>query len=180
MIEEFKLIDRKQIDSNKVFDYCKDTLELPDGHRVEYATLIHKGAAAIVPVLPDGRILMVKQYRHAIGRVTLEIPAGGRDSSEEPFEEAAARELQEETGYRSEDLTHLISFVTAIAYCNELIEVFVAKNLIPSKQDLDPDEFIDVKPYSLEELTEMIYQGKIQDAKTIAAVMSYKDRYFGK
>ncbi len=57
MIEKFKLIDRKQIDSNKVFDYCKDTLELPDGHRVEYATLLHKGAAAIVPVLPDGRIL---------------------------------------------------------------------------------------------------------------------------
>ncbi len=174
-IESFELLDRREVDSNKVFRYCKDRLRLPDGHEVEYATLLHKGAAAIVPVLPDGRILLVKQYRHAIGRVALEIPAGGRDSEEEPFIEAAARELREETGYKSDRLTHLITLVTAIAYCNEVIEVYVAEDLKPSRQDLDPDEFIDVFPYSLQELTDKIYAGELQDAKTIAAVMAYKN-----
>lgn len=177
MIRSFERTDRKLIDSNHVFDYCKDTLKLPDGRTVEYATLLHKGAAGIVPVLDDGRILLVKQYRHAIGRVSLEIPAGGRDSSDEEFITAAARELEEETGYRSNDLEHLISIVTAIAYCDEKIEVYVAKHLILSKQKLDPDEFIEVVPCELSEIMGMIYRSEIQDSKTIAAVMSYYAKF---
>lgn len=177
MIRSFERLDRKLIDSNHVFDYCRDTLKLPDGRTVEYATLLHKGAAAVVPVLSDGRILLVKQYRHAIGRVSLEIPAGGRDSEEEEFITAAARELEEETGYRSDELEHLISIITAIAYCDEKIEVYVAKNLKPSKQKLDPDEFIEIVPYELSEIMGMIYRGEIKDSKTIAAVMSYYARY---
>ncbi len=173
MIQKFERLDRKKIDSNKVFDYCKDKLRLPDGRIVEYATLVHKGAAAVIPVLPDGRILMVRQFRHAIGRVSLEIPAGGRDNEDEEFITAAARELEEETGYRSNDLTHLISIVTAIAYCDEKIEVYVARNLIKSRQKLDPDEFIEIVPYELKELMDMIYMGDIQDSKTISSIMSY-------
>ncbi len=173
MIKEFELLDRKTIEKTKVFDYCKDTLKLPDGRTTVYETLIHKGAAAVVPVLDDGRILLVRQYRHSIGRVSLEIPAGGRDNRDEPFIEAAARELEEETGYKSDDLTHLISVVTAIAYCDEVIEVYVAKNLKPSAQNLDPDEFIEVEAFEPEELSRMIFDGKIQDSKTIAAIMSY-------
>lgn len=177
MIKEFELLERKKVDSNRVFDYCKDTLKLPDGRIRVYETLVHKGAAAIVPVLPDGRILMVRQYRHAIRRVSLEIPAGGRNGREEPFEVAAKRELEEETGYRCGEMTHLISIVTAIAYCDEVIEVYVAGDLVPTRQNLDPDEFIDVCPYTLEELVRMIYEGQIQDSKTIASVMAYKDKY---
>lgn len=173
MIREFELLDRKTVEKTNIFDYCKDTLKLPDGRTAVYETLLHKGAAAVVPVLDDGRILLVRQYRHSIGRVSLEIPAGGRDNENEPFIDAAARELEEETGYRSDNLTHLISIVTAIAYCNEVIEVFVARDLVPSKQDLDPDEFIEVEAYEPEEISRMIYEGKIQDSKTIAAIMSY-------
>ena len=173
MIGEFELLDRKVIEKTRVFEYCKDTLRLPDGRTTVYETLLHKGAAAVIPVLEDGRILLVRQYRHSIGRVSLEIPAGGRDDENEPFIEAAARELEEETGYRSDDLMHLISIVTAIAYCNEVIEVFVAKNLILSRQNLDPDEFIEVEAFTPQELSRMIFEGKIQDSKTIAAVMSY-------
>ncbi|MBO4375171.1 MAG: NUDIX hydrolase [Lachnospiraceae bacterium] len=177
MIKDFELIERKTVEKTRVFEYCKDTLKLPDGRITVYETLIHKGAAAVVPVLDDGRILLVRQYRHAINRVALEIPAGGRNSTDEPFIEAAKRELEEETGYRSDDLEHLISVVTAIAYCDEVIEVFVAKNLVPSSQNLDPDEFIEVEAFEPEMLSKMIYEGKIQDSKTIAAIMSYLNTY---
>ena len=87
------------------------------------------------------------------------------------------RELEEETGYRSDNLELLITLRTAIAYCNELIDVYVARDLIPSKQHLDEDEFLDVEEYTLDELCQMIYQGTIQDAKTVAAIMAYKAKY---
>ncbi len=173
MIKKFELIERKVVDENRVFDYCKDTLKLPDGRVTVYETLLHKGAAAVVPVLPDGRILLVRQFRHAIGRESLEIPAGGRNSTDEPFITAAARELEEETGYRSKNLTPLITIITAIAYCNEKIEVFLARDLERTKQQLDPDEYIEVEAYDSEQLSGMILGGIIQDSKTIAAIMSY-------
>lgn len=173
MVERFELLDRKIMDSNRVFDYCKDTLRLPNGKETVYETLLHKGASAVVPVLDDGRILLVKQFRHAIDRVSLEIPAGGRNGTDEPFINAAKRELEEETGYQSDDLTHLISIVTAIAYCDEKIEVYLAKGLKKTRQKLDPDEFIEVEAFEPEKLKEMIGTGQIQDSKTIAAIMSY-------
>ena len=172
-IGDYERIDRKVVKECHIFDLCEDTIVLPDKRTVKYDFLKHKGAAAVVPVLSDGRILMVKQFRNAIDRYSLEIPAGGRDSVDEDFKLAAARELEEETGYKSEDLSHLITIVTAIAYCDEKIEVYVAKNLIKSHQDLDDDEFIDVYPYTLNELIDMIAECKIQDSKTIAAIMSY-------
>ena len=90
---------------------------------------------------------------------------------------AAARELEEETGYHSENLTHLLSLRTTVAFCNEKIEIYVAQDLKPTHQHLDEDEFIDVYAYSVDELCEMIYSGKIEDGKTIAAIMSYKAKY---
>lgn len=172
-IGDYERIDRKVVKNCHIFDLCEDTLVLPDGRTVIYDFLQHKGAAAVIPVLDDGRILMVRQFRNAIDRYSLEIPAGGRDSLNEDFKIAAARELEEETGYKSDDLTHLISIVTAIAYCDEKIEVYVAKNLQKTHQDLDEDEFIDVKAYELDELIKMIASGEIQDSKTIASIMSY-------
>lgn len=172
-IGDYERTDRKVVKSCHIFDLCEDTLILPDGRTVIYDFLKHKGAAAVIPVLDDGRILMVKQFRNAIDRYSLEIPAGGRDSADEDFEIAARRELEEETGYKSDNLEHLISIVTAIAYCDEKIEVYVAKNLEKTQQNLDEDEFIDVKPYEVSELIDMIANGIIQDSKTIAAIMSY-------
>ncbi|MBO5551708.1 MAG: NUDIX hydrolase [Lachnospiraceae bacterium] len=178
MIQKFKQLSRDVVDTNVIFQYCKDQVELPDGKIEEYIACVHKGASAVVPVLPDGRILMVKQYRYAIDRVTLEIPAGGRDGTEEPFERAARRELEEETGYTTDkELTHLITIATAIAYCNEIIEVYVARDLRRTKQHLDPDEFIEIGAYTTDELSAMIYDGRIQDSKTIASLMAYINRY---
>ena len=174
MIRTFKQLSRQVLDKNVIFEYCKDQVELPDGKVEEYIACIHKGASAVVPVLPDGRILMVHQYRYAIGRETVEIPAGGRNSEDEPFEDAARRELEEETGYTTDaPLEHLITIATAIAYCNEIIEVYVARDLRRTSQHLDPDEFIDVEAFVVEDLVDMIYSGRIQDSKTIASIMSY-------
>ncbi|MCR5775232.1 MAG: NUDIX hydrolase [Lachnospiraceae bacterium] len=178
MIRKFRQLSREVVDTNVIFQYCKDQVELPDGKVEEYIACIHKGASAVVPVLPDGRILMVHQYRYAISRETIEIPAGGRDGVEEPFETAARRELEEETGYTTDSpLEHLITIATAIAYCNEIIEVYVAKDLRRTSQHLDPDEFIDVEAFEINDLLEMIYAGKIQDSKTIASIMSYYGKY---
>lgn len=172
-IGEYERIDRKLVKECHIFNLYEDTLITPDKKEVHYDFLSHKGAAAVVPIMDDGKILMVKQFRNALNRYTLEIPAGGRDSVEEDYKIAASRELEEETGFRSDNLEHLISIKTAVAYCEETIEVYVAKDLIKSSQNLDDDEFIDVYPYELNELIDMIKKGIIQDSKTIASIMSY-------
>lgn len=176
-MEEFKRLNRELIHKGKIIDYYQDTVQVPNGNVVKWDFIGHKGAAAVVPVREDGKILMVRQYRNALDRYTLEIPAGGLNGVEEPTKTAAARELEEETGYRSETLELLITIRTTVAFCNEKIDIYVAKNLIPSQQHLDEDEFINVEAYDIEELSQMIFETKIEDSKTIAALMAYKDKY---
>lgn len=161
----------------KIFNVYQDTLITPENKEVKWDHIGHKGAAAVVAVSDSGKLLMVKQYRNSFDRITLEIPAGGRLTPEEDTKVCAARELEEETGYKSDSLEFLIRVATEIAFCNEVIDVYVAKNLIPTKRNLDPDEFIDVEEYSVEDLLEKIYAGEIQDSKTIAAILAYKVKY---
>ena len=123
----------------------------------------------------DGNILMVRQYRNAIDSYTLELPAGGLNPGEDNLT-CAIRECSEETGYIPNNVKHLIDIHTTVAFSNELIKVYYSNDLTPSKQNLDEDEFVDVKKYSLEELVSMIYSGKITDAKTIAALLAYKTK----
>ncbi|MEG0962039.1 MAG: NUDIX hydrolase [Lachnospiraceae bacterium] len=173
-----KRIKRELIHEGSILNIYKDYMELPDGKIEVWDYVEHRnGAAAVVPVLPNGKILMVRQYRNALERFTLEIPAGARDHKTEPTIVCAARELEEETGYRCDELEFLLSLRTTVAFCNELVDVYVARNLIPSKQNLDEGEFIDLEAYTLEELCDLIYQGVIQDGKTVAAIMSYKNKY---
>lgn len=120
---------------------------------------------------------MVRQYRNALDRFTLEIPAGKLDEPDEPKIECAYRELEEETGFRTENMEYLISVNTTVAFCDEAIDIFVARNLIPSHQHLDEDEVIDVEAWDLKDLEDMIYAGKISDGKTIAAIMAYARKY---
>lgn len=173
----YERLDRKLVRKAHIFNMYEDTLKMPDGHVAIYDYLEHKGAAAVIPVLPDGKILMVKQFRNALNRYTLEIPAGGRDSLEEDYKIAAARELEEETGYKSNHLTHLIDVRTAVAFCNEIICIYVADQLEKSVQNLDEDEFIDVRAYTTEELNDMIAHGIIEDSKTVSAIMAYQVLY---
>ena len=175
----FKRLDRKKVYEAHLFDLYEDTVEVPNGNIVKWDFIGHKGAAAVVPVLEDGRILMVRQFRNALDRIAIEVPAGGRNSTEEPYMECAKRELEEETGFRCEydDMEFLLSLKTTVAFCNEQIEIYVVRNLKKSEQHLDEDEVIHVTPYRPEDLRDMICEGKIQDGKTIAAIMAYMNKY---
>lgn len=176
-VEHFERIDRKLVAKGAIIDYYHDIVKVPNGNVVTWDFIWNKGAAAVVPVREDGKLIMVRQYRNAIDRETIEIPAGGLNHPDEPTIAAAARELEEETGYRTENLEFLISIKTTVAFCNENIDIYVARDLQPSKQNLDEDEFINVEAYSVEELCDMIYAGKIEDSKTVSAIMTYKNKY---
>ena len=180
MAEEFKRLNRELVQKGAIIDYYQDTVQVPNGNIVKWDFIGHKGAAAVVPVREDGRLLMVRQYRNALDRYTLEVPAGGLNSPEEPTKTAAARELEEETGYRCRDLELLISIRTTVAFCNEKIDIYVARNLEKGHQHLDEDEFINVEACTVEELMDKIYDCTIQDAKTICAIMTYAHKDLGK
>ena len=177
MSEKIKRINRELKFKGKILDFYQDTIEVDGDHTVVWDFIGHKGAAAVDPVTADGKILMVRQYRNALDRYTLEIPAGALDEVGEPGIECASRELEEETGYRSENLEWLITLRTTVAFCNERIEVYVAHDLIPSKQQLDEDEFIELGAYTIEELKEKIFSGEIEDAKTVSSLMAYAVKY---
>ena len=173
---EIKRINRELQCEGAITKYYKDTVVLPDGKTAVYDFVGHNGAAAAVGVLPDGRLLMVRQYRNALDRYTLEIPAGGLNP-DEPTIDAAARELEEETGYRCGKIEKLITIRTTVAFCNEKIDIYLATDLQKTNQHLDEDEFIDVEAFTIDELLEMIYSGKMQDAKTISSLLAYKVKY---
>lgn len=176
MGEHVKRIKRELVRKGAILDIYTDTMELPNGKIEKWDFVSHRmGAAAVVPVRQDGKILMVKQYRNALGRMTLEVPAGARDSVTEDTKVCAARELEEETGYRSENLSFLISLKTTVAFCDEFIDVYLAKDLVKSEQHLDEGESIDIEAYDIDELCDMIYAGKLQDAKTVSALLAYKN-----
>ena len=177
MSEQIKRLKRELKFKGTILEFYQDTMEINGDHTAVWDFIKHKGAAAVVPVTEDGKILMVRQYRNALERYTLEIPAGALDEENEPGRECASRELEEETGFRSENMEWLITLRTTVAFCNERIEVYVAKDLIPSKQHLDEDEFIDLKAYTLEELKEKIFSGEIEDGKTVASLMAYALKY---
>ncbi len=170
-------LKRELVAKGHIFDYYHDTMQIPNGNVAVWDFIQHKGAAAILPVREDGKILMVRQFRNALDRDTLEIPAGGLNGPDEPTDVAAMRELEEETGYKCDRVELLLSIRTAVAFCNEKIDIYLARDLQPSKQHLDEDEYIDVEVYSVEELLDMIYAGIIQDSKTVSAILAYANRY---
>lgn len=172
-----KRIKRELMYKGSIVDVYRDTMELADGNTEEWDYVAHrKGAAAVLPVREDGKLILVRQYRNALERETLEIPAGCRDSLDEDTKICAARELEEETGYKSNKIEFLLSLRTTVAFCNESIDVYLATDLTPGEQHLDEAEEICVEAYSVEELCDMIYAGKIQDSKTVAAILAYSNK----
>lgn len=176
-MKEFQRIGREVVYKGAILDFCKDDIITPKGNHVKFDFLEHKGAAAVIPVLDDGRIIMVRQWRNAIDKFALEIPAGGKDGVDEPTLQCAARELEEETGFRSDNIQFLHTLVPAIAYSGEKIDVYVAFDLKKTHQHLDPDEDIELEIYTVEELLEKIINNEINDAKTIASIMTYFYKY---
>lgn len=175
MADIIKRIDRKLMYKGSILDIYKDTMQTPNGKIEEWDYVAHRmGAAAVIPIASDGRIMLVRQYRNALERETLEIPAGCRDFVDEDTKICAARELEEETGYKSDNISFLLSLRTTVAFCNESIDVYLAKDLVPGQKHLDDAESIDVELYSVEELCDMIFEGKLQDSKTVSAILAYR------
>lgn len=140
-----------------------------DGSSAKRVRIDHPEAAAVVPFLSDREILLVRQYRYALGRETLEIPAGKLDPSEKP-EECAGRELLEETGYEAGSLTLLYTYAPAIGYSNELIHIYAGRHLRKLQNEIDQREISSVESFTVEEISSMIRQGRIIDGKTLIAL----------
>jgi len=168
-------IDRKLVYKGTILDVYEDTIQLPNGKTENWDFVSHRmGAACVLAVRNDGKIIMVRQYRNALDRFTLEVPAGKRDSLSEDTSVCATRELEEETGYKAGKLEKLLSLKSTVAFCDELIDVYLATDLTETgKQHLDESEDIEIEYYDLADLLEMCYSGIIQDAKTVAALMAY-------
>ena len=176
-VDHVTRISRKLVYKANILDIYDDEVLTPEGYVAHWDFIGHKGAAAVVAVRDDKKLVMVRQYRNALDRETIELPAGARDYVGEPTLECAVRELKEETGYTAGKMEYLMTVRTAIAYCNELIDIYVATDLRKGEQHLDADEVINVQAFDIEDLCSMVYRGELQDVKTIAALFAYKNKY---
>ncbi len=173
-----KTLSSNTLHRGRHFDFLQDEVELPDGRRTKRDVVRHPGAVAMIPVLPDGRIVLVRQYRYAAGKILLEIPAGTLEPGEDPFE-CAARELREETGFEAGEIEALLSCYMAPGYSSEVIHFFVAKKLREVGAELEPDESIENEVLKLEQVMERIKYNTIEDAKTIIGVLTFASGIVG-
>jgi len=157
------------IKKGRVFDIFTESVTLPNGIALDMEIIRHPGAAAIVPLLDDHTVLLLKQYRHAAGGFIWEIPAGTLEPGEDALD-CARRELVEETGYRAQHFEKLSEIMPLPAYSDERIYLFLATGLQVASQDLDADELLSVHPVDLHRAVQMITNGDIQDAKTISGL----------
>jgi ADP-ribose pyrophosphatase len=166
-----KTVSSEILHHGRAFSFKRDEVQLPNGRRTFRDIVDHPGAVAIIPVLPDGRVALVRQYRYAIRKSLLELPAGTLEQGELPLD-CARRELREETGYEAGTIEKMLSFYTAPGYSSEMIHVFVAKDLRLVGAEAEPDENITVKPMGLEEVLRLIDENAIEDAKTICGIFA--------
>ena len=165
MCEE-KLLSSNRMYSGKVLKLDLDTVALPNGRTTELEILRHPGASAVVPLKEDGSVVLIRQLRHAAGGFIYEIPAGKLDPKEDP-KDCAARELEEEVGYRAGSLELLTSIWTAPGFTDEVIHIYLGTHLEVGKQNLDQDEILEIVEWPLEEAMAKVLDGTIRDAKTI-------------
>lgn len=169
-----KRVSRELVYQGSILDIYRDHMTFDNGHEEDWDFVAHRqGAAAVVAVDPDGKLLMVRQWRNALDRETIELPAGARDFPEEDMEICARRELEEETGFKAGKMEQLLSLRTTVAFCNERVDVFLATELTPGQTHFDPAEDIRLEKRSLPELLDLIYNGTIQDGKTVAGILAY-------
>jgi ADP-ribose pyrophosphatase len=173
------LIETK-VSSEPVFDgkllhVRRDTVRLPDGSLATREHIVHPGAVLVVPVLPDGRLVVERQYRYPLDRVFIEFPAGKLDPGEDELS-TARRELAEETGYEATTWTPLGTIHTLISYTNEKIAFYVAEGLRDVGAKLDQGEFLEVVTMEADEMLAALDRGEITDAKTVAALLLYARR----
>ena len=170
-----KLISSELIYDGRVVHLYIDTVQLPNGKTSKRELIRHVGAVALIPFDADGNIIMVRQYRHPLGRILLEIPAGTLNPNEDP-DVCAIRELQEETGYKPGHLEKIGGIFLAPGYSSEYIHLYIATQLSESRLAMDEDEFIEIVRLPLQEALKRIGTGEIADSKTISALLLVKER----
>ncbi len=170
----YSTVSSKTIYEGKIFTIKQEEIIIENGKTATRDILEHNGACAVLPIDNDGKIILVKQYRHPIKKSILELPAGKLDIGEVP-ERCAIRELEEEIGYKAKDFSFMFKTDIAVGYSSEVIHIYLARELEETKQNLDEDEFLVIERYTLEETLEMIKNGEITDSKTIAGVLYYKN-----
>lgn len=172
MVNEEVTIKSEKIYEGKIVNLRVDTIELQDKKYSKREIVEHSGGVGVIAITDDDKIVLVNQFRKAISKESLEIPAGKLEMNEEP-KETALRELREETGYTTEDITFITEFYPTPGYCTEKIHVFLAKNLKPGEQDLDENEHVEVIEIPFDEAYEKVLNGDFSDAKTMIGIMLY-------
>jgi ADP-ribose pyrophosphatase len=167
-----KILNSTSIYEGRVFGIRRDEVIEPSGVRAIREVITHPGSVVVLPVLPDGRILMIQQYRHATRQYLWELVAGRIDSGETP-KVAGARELIEETGYRAKRLRVFMEFFPTPGFLEEKMFLLLAEGLTAGEAEPEEDEKIFSRTYNRKELEEMIRRGKLRDAKSIAGILYY-------
>lgn len=166
-----KILSEELAWHGKIFDVNTLQVQLPNGHTSRRDIVRHHGAAAIVALTESGKIALVRQYRTALDRVTVELPAGKLDPGEDPLE-CAKRELHEETGFIAHNMRYLTTMASSCGFSDELIHIFMATQLEFDQACPDDDEFLNVDLVPLNELIDAVLDGKIQDSKTIVGALA--------
>jgi ADP-ribose pyrophosphatase len=167
-----KVLKSEMVYEGRVFGVRRDEVEEPGGVRAVREVITHPGSVVILPVLEDGRVVMVRQYRHATRQYMWELVAGRKEPGETP-KQGAARELLEETGYRAKRFTVFLDMFPSPGFLEERMFLLRAEGLTAGKAQPEEDEKIAVRAYKLNELKQMIHRGKLRDAKSIAGILYY-------
>lgn len=167
---EEKTLESKEIFKGKIIHVRHDRVALPNGHESYREVVDHPGGVMVAPLLPDGKLLFVRQFRYPYGEVVLELPAGKLEPGEAP-EQAGIRELEEEAGAVAGKMVPLGKLYPSPGYCGEIIYMYLAPVTSIGEQHPDADEFLEKTEIPLEQAVEMVMDGTIKDAKTIAGVL---------
>lgn len=183
-ISDHELLASEQVFDGSVVKVFLDDIRLPDGRKARWERVAHPGAVGIVPLMEDGTVILVRQYRHAVRGVLLEIPAGKLEPGEAPWV-TAQRELAEEVGMKAGDMSKIAEFYNSPGYSDEYFHLYLARELSEQKGEAEPDEFLQVERVLLTDALDMISTGEIRDAKSIIGltvallIMLGKGRPFG-
>ena len=172
MRKKAKFLSRKKVYKGYCFDAVEDQVIWPNGKELSRSLIMHPGISVMVPILEVNRIILLKQYRYGAGRVLWEVPAGTISPGETPLQ-CAKREIVEETGFKASRWKKLASCYTSPGYNTEVVHCFAASQLCESQASLEEDEVLEIEVIAVQEVKNMIKEGKIQDAKSLVALFSY-------